>query len=75
VMTYPDEALPLPAWPGATPGLTETWFGPCEINWDMYPSWMANPRIVLLDVDRARALGVVLLEPDAPSTAPVPPPG
>lgn len=61
VMLYPDEGLPLPAWPGATPGLTERWFGPYEINWNMYPSWMSNKRILLLDAQRARALGVVLL--------------
>lgn len=38
---------------GARPGfgLTETWFGPYEVNFDFYPSWLGSDRVVVMRSD------------------------
>jgi hypothetical protein len=35
---------------GARPGfgLTRTWFGPYEVNFDYYPAWLGSDRIVVM---------------------------
>jgi hypothetical protein len=35
---------------GARPGfrLTDTWFGPYEVNFDFYPSWLGSDRVVVM---------------------------
>ena len=46
-------------WPANRPGLTERWFGPREVNFDMYPNWWGDDRIIVMS--RRQALAVDLL--------------
>ena len=49
LMFETDEGFPKRwLWPGNVWGLTETWFGPWEINFDCYPTWDGDPRIVVM---------------------------
>jgi 4-amino-4-deoxy-L-arabinose transferase-like glycosyltransferase len=51
-------------WPANRPGLTERWFGPREVNFDIYPNWWGDDRIIVMS--RRQALAVDLL-PVAPA--------
>jgi hypothetical protein len=44
-------------WPATGPNLVTTWFGPREVNFDYYPSWRGDDRILLMSVEQAAALG------------------
>jgi hypothetical protein len=46
-------------WPANFHGLSRGWFGPYEVNWDYYTSWIGDDRIVILDTARALKLGVI----------------
>ncbi|MCA9980919.1 MAG: hypothetical protein KDD89_08800 [Anaerolineales bacterium] len=49
VVVFALEAFPEPTdWPANDPFLIERQFGPYEINFPYYPSWVGNDRIVLL---------------------------
>ena len=37
---------------------TERWFGPYEVNFDYYPSWEGNDRILVMNRADAVMLGV-----------------
>ena len=50
-------------WPANRPWLTERWFGPHEVNFNIYPSWWGDDRIIVMS--RQRALSIALL-PVAP---------
>jgi 4-amino-4-deoxy-L-arabinose transferase-like glycosyltransferase len=42
--------------------LTETWFGPYEVNFNAYPNWWGDDRIVVMPTERARRLGILVVE-------------
>jgi 4-amino-4-deoxy-L-arabinose transferase-like glycosyltransferase len=65
---YRDEGMDNNAWPANTPGLATRTFGPQEIDFDYYPSWLGNDRILLMPFAQAKRLGVrVLLAAPPPS--------
>lgn len=43
-------------WPANRPGYVETWFGPREVNLNYYPTWLGDPRFVVMRTDRAMRL-------------------
>jgi hypothetical protein len=45
-------------WPASRRGLTTAWFGPREVNFDIYPNWWGDDRIVVIDKRRAREFGL-----------------
>ena len=45
-------------WPANRPGLTQATFGPREVNFDMYPNWWGDDRIVVITRARAEQLGL-----------------
>jgi hypothetical protein len=45
-------------WPGNVRDLTITTFGPQEVNFNYYPTWEGNDRIILMNTDRAREIGI-----------------
>ena len=53
-----------PGWPCNYRGLSLGWFGPYEVNWDYYPTWMGDDRIVILDSARALELDVIPGQPN-----------
>lgn len=56
-------------WPANYRGLTQAWFGPREVNFDMYPNWWGDDRIVVISRHRARQIGLHIagVSPDTPS--------
>jgi len=48
-------------WPANNPWLTEQWFGPYEVNFNIYPNWWGDDRIIELTEARARTLGILLV--------------
>jgi hypothetical protein len=59
VVTCSEEDDELMKWPANIWNLTLATFGPLDVNFNYYPTWERN-RIVVLDRDRARDLGIVL---------------
>jgi len=49
-------------WPRNKPGLTSRVFGTWEVNFDYYPTWSGDDRIVLLPMDKAIKIGVLVIE-------------
>jgi 4-amino-4-deoxy-L-arabinose transferase-like glycosyltransferase len=45
-------------WPANRRGLTQACFGPREVNFDMYPNWWGDDRIVVIDRLRATEIGL-----------------
>lgn len=45
-------------WPANRRDLTSAWFGPREVNFDIYPNWWGDDRIVVIDKRRAREIGL-----------------
>lgn len=45
-------------WPANRRDLTSAWFGPREVNFNMYPNWWGDDRIVVIDTLRAREIGL-----------------
>jgi len=43
--------------PANRPGLTKTWFGPYEVNFDYYPTWRGSDRILVMSMPNAQAFG------------------
>jgi 4-amino-4-deoxy-L-arabinose transferase-like glycosyltransferase len=48
----------LKIWPDNWPGLAKRIFGPWEVNFDYYPQWAGEDRILVMPVEKARAIGV-----------------
>ena len=48
-------------WPANRPRLTKTWFGPYEVNFNMYPNWWGDDRIVVMAMAQAKEIGILLL--------------
>ena len=56
---YASEGVDDPAdWPRNKPGLATQIFGPWETNFDYYPAWAGDDRILVMPVEKARTLGV-----------------
>ncbi|MEP6637639.1 MAG: hypothetical protein ABJB97_13020, partial [Acidobacteriota bacterium] len=55
-------------WPANRRGLTEACFGPREVNFNMYPNWWGDDRIVIISRRRAEQidLHVAGISPDRP---------
>jgi hypothetical protein len=60
VLIFAHEAMPPSFWQANEPTLVDAWFGAREINWNIYPSWQANPRVLLMSRQRAHELDIVL---------------
>lgn len=43
-------------WPANRPRYVETWFGPREVNLNYYPTWLGDPRLVVMRTERAMRL-------------------
>ena len=48
-------------WPANKRLLTKTWFGPYEVNFNIYPNWWGDDRIIVMSVERAKEIGIVVL--------------
>ena len=66
VAVYTYEAMPNLEWPANVRTLTVRTFGPLEVNFNYYPTWEGNDRIVLMTFERACAAGVDFVEPLCP---------
>jgi hypothetical protein len=49
-------------WPANDRTQLVTWFGPCEVNLDYYPSWIGDDRIIAMTTARARAIKIAVIE-------------
>ena len=45
-------------WPANRRGLTQASFGPREVNFDMYPNWWGDDRILVINRTRAKEIGL-----------------
>jgi 4-amino-4-deoxy-L-arabinose transferase-like glycosyltransferase len=43
--------------------LTERWFGPYEVNFNIYPNWWGDDRIVVMTAATAKRLGLLVAQP------------
>ena len=50
-------------YPAHVWGLTETWFGPYEVNFDRYPTWDGDARILVMTRAMAERVDLALLQP------------
>ncbi len=66
VAVYAFEAMPNLEWPANLRTLTVRTFGPLEVNFNYYPTWEGNDRIVLMTFERACSVGVDFVEPLCP---------
>jgi len=41
--------------------LTERWFGPYEVNFNVYPNWWGDDRIVVMSAAKAKGLGLLVV--------------
>ena len=60
-------------WPANRRGLTQASFGPREVNFDMYPNWWGDDRILVINRARAKELGLRIAG-ISEDTAPAPEP-
>lgn len=63
IAVYAYEAMPNLEWPANIRTLTVRTFGPLEVNFDYYPTWEGNDRIVVMTFAWACAAGVDFVEP------------
>jgi 4-amino-4-deoxy-L-arabinose transferase-like glycosyltransferase len=47
-------------WRANRLGLTERWFGPYEVNFNIYPNWWGDDRIVVMSMAKARSLRLLV---------------
>ena len=52
-------------WPAHVWALTKTWFGPWELNFDRYPTWDGDSRIIVMTAGKAREVGLRLLRDES----------
>ena len=63
ILLYASEGVEsLLDWPRNKPGLATTIFGPWEVNFDYYPTWEGNDRILLMPIEKAKEIGVLLVK-------------
>jgi 4-amino-4-deoxy-L-arabinose transferase-like glycosyltransferase len=48
-------------WPANRPRLTKTWFGPYEVNFNIYPDWEGDDRIIVMSMARAEEIGILVV--------------
>jgi hypothetical protein len=61
VLLYASEALKdWRYWPANRPTLTERWFGPYEVNFNIYPNWWGDDRIIEITRSRANELRILV---------------
>ena len=61
-------------WPANRRGLTQACFGPREVNFDMYPNWWGDDRILVINRRRAKEMGLRIAgisEDTAPALEPL----
>jgi hypothetical protein len=66
VAVYAYEAMPNLEWPANIRNLTVRTFGPLEVNFNFYPTWEGNDRIVVMTFARACDTGVDFVEAICP---------
>ncbi len=49
-------------WTANRRRLVDRWFGPHEVNFNYYPTWQGDDRILLMPMDKARRLNVQALK-------------
>ena len=49
-------------WPANRPRLTKNWFGPYEVNFNMYPNWEGDDRIIVMSIAQAKEIGILVVE-------------
>lgn len=57
VLLVPHDVMHPDDWPSNRPGTLITWFGPCEVNFEYYCSWL-EPRVLLMTKEEARDVGM-----------------
>jgi 4-amino-4-deoxy-L-arabinose transferase-like glycosyltransferase len=60
-------------WPANRRALTQACFGPREVNFDMYPNWWGDDRILVINPTRAKEMGLRIAG-ISEDTAPAPEP-
>jgi hypothetical protein len=61
VLLYASEGLKSwRSWPANRADLTERWFGPYEVNFNIYANWWGDDRIIELTRQRANKLGILV---------------
>jgi hypothetical protein len=61
VVLYANEGLEdWRRWPANQPWMTR-WFGPNEVNFNMYPNWWGDDRIIVMPMSNARHLNLIIL--------------
>jgi 4-amino-4-deoxy-L-arabinose transferase-like glycosyltransferase len=50
-----------PDWPANRPRLTNTWFGPYEVNFNIYPNWEGDDRIIIMSIAQAQEIGILVV--------------
>ena len=62
VVFYASEGMDTPLdWPRNRPGLATNIFGPWEVNFDYYPTWAGDDRILVIPLAKAQELGIKVL--------------
>jgi hypothetical protein len=72
VIFYASEAVKSwTDWPGNRPRLIKTWFGPYEVNFDMYRAWTwrGDDRIIVMPMEDAKEIRLLVVG-DSQTTAP-----
>jgi len=60
VLLYASEGLRFwQEWPANRSDLTERWFGPYEVNFNIYPNWWGDDRIIEMNMQRASELKIL----------------
>ena len=60
LVLYASEGMPRwQQWPANRPWLTERWFGAQEVNFNSYPNWWGDDRILVMSLRSARKSGVL----------------
>jgi hypothetical protein len=61
VMLYASEGMRhWHDWPANNFWLTATWFGPYEINFNAYPNWWGDDRIIVIPMALAKRIGILV---------------
>ena len=50
------EYLPPYAWPGTAPFFLSRWFGPKDVNFRWYPTWIGSQHVVAMDAETFRTV-------------------
>ena len=59
-------------WPANRRGLTQACFGPREVNFEMYPNWRGDDRILVINPTRAKEMGLQIAGISGDTAAPKP---